>query len=363
MRLSFSRVVRVGTGLALSVLACSPNEVPFWAAPDESSDGSPNGGSAGASGASAATNGTGAFVSGSGSSGKDGAGASSNDDARAGAGGEAHSDDVGSAGAPASGGSTGSGEPPMGSGAVILRVDFQERAAGVYTSEMVGEDFGALPTWNDGLDEERARVVVQGSQRFLRVTFEGNAFGPVNGGVQFKVPLPKGYDELYLSYRVRFAQNFQFVRGGKLPGLVGGSAPTGCVSDTNGFSARGMWRSRGRAVQYVYHAGKQSQCGDDFEYELDEEPFVFQRGHWHVLEHHLVMNTPGEADGILEAWVDGEPVLVRSDIRYRPAGKNFKIDTLYFSTFFGGNDQSYAPRAAQTLDYDDFIVSTEPITH
>jgi hypothetical protein len=381
MRSSLSLAVCVSLCAGPALLACSSDSVHFWANPPESG-GAPSVGTS-SGGASSGTTGSGGTDKGStggvaGEDGADGSGGSS----VAGTGGSSGGTDPlggsggtgGSAGSETSGGAGGTlggggGTDSGGTGGstpvdpVILHADFQKRAAGTYTQEMVEGDFSVAPEWNDGLDQQRAKIVVTGEDHFLRVTFEGGEYGPTDGGVQFKVPLKDSYEELYLSYRVRFSMNFQFVKGGKLPGLVGGTAPTGCVTDNGGFSGRGMWRTMGRAVQYVYYAEKESACGDDFDYELDGSPFSFERGTWHTIEHHLVMNTPGEADGVLEAWVDGEPVLAVDDIVYRSASASFKIDTLYFSTFFGGSDITYAPLMSQTLDYDDFIVSTAPITH
>jgi hypothetical protein len=103
----------------------------------------------------------------------------------------------------------------------------------------------------------------------------------------------------------------------KLPGLVGGSAPTGCVTDNTGFSARGMRRTGGAAVQYLYFPEKVNDCGDDCPYLSGQSAVVFTPGVWHVVEHHLVMNTPGQRDGILEAWFDAELVLHNSEFLYR----------------------------------------------
>lgn len=44
--------------------------------------------------------------------------------------------------------------------------------------------------------------------------------------------------------RMRFGPGFDWVRGGKLPGLCAGQCPTGCdksISPNEGFSARIMW--------------------------------------------------------------------------------------------------------------------------
>jgi hypothetical protein len=126
-----------------------------------------------------------------------------------------------------------------------MHADFQARVPGGYTQAMVSGDFSGVPSWNDGLDEGRAAIVDENGERFLRVTYTGAVYGPADGGVQFIVPLSGSFDELYLAYRVRFAVGFDFVRGGKLPGLVGGTHPTGCVANDGGFSAHDV-ASHGR---------------------------------------------------------------------------------------------------------------------
>jgi len=258
------------------------------------------------------------------------------------------------------GGSTGSG----GAGACLgLHADFEGSTKGTYTQAMVVSDFGGVPPWNNGLDQGRATIVGEGENQFLRVKYTANQYGPSAGGVQFKVPLKETYQELYLSYRVRFAAGFDFVKGGKLPGLVGGSAPTGCVNDTTGFSARMMWRNGGSVMQYMYFPEKQDACGDNYSYQFGGANVNFTPGTWHTVEHWLVMNTPGEHDGVLQAWFDGKPALDNQAFLYRLAGATYAIDALYFSTFYGGGDSTWAPTSEQTADFDEFCLSTTSITH
>lgn len=245
----------------------------------------------------------------------------------------------------------------------LLHANFDAASVGPYSQAAVAADFGRAATWNDGLDEGRAAIVEEAGEKFLRVTYPGGQFGPAAGGVQFKVALGGSYDELFFSYRVRFGAGFDFVKGGKLPGLVGGSSPTGCNPKTDGFSARNMWRAGGAAVQYVYYPTQPNSCGDDLSYSTSEGPARFTPGVWQVVEHRLVMNTPGAADGVLEAWVDGVLVLRDTARLWRAVGADFGIDTLYFSTFFGGGDASWAPAAAQIVDFDDLIVADGAISH
>lgn len=249
-----------------------------------------------------------------------------------------------------------------GCDAPIFANDFDDDAVGPYVDLADWND----PPWDDGVDEGRVEII-DGADAFagrsLRIHYPEGGVGTKEGGAQWKAPLSADHDELYLAYRVRFAPGFDFVLGGKLPGLVGGSAPTGCSDDTTGFSARSMWRVDGLGVQYMYYPEKMNNCGDDFDYSLGGEPALFQPGVWHTLEHHLVMNTPGVADGHLQAWLDGQLVLDVPNFLFRPEGGDFAIDTLYFSTFFGGSGDEWAPTKDEIVDFDDFVVCAAPISH
>ncbi|MEZ4382828.1 MAG: hypothetical protein R3A79_15950 [Nannocystaceae bacterium] len=254
------------------------------------------------------------------------------------------------------------GGADYGCDAPIFANDFDDDAVGPYADL---DDWNE-PPWDNGVDEGRVEIIDDAdafSGRSLRIHYPEGAVGPSEGGAQWKAALGGSYDELYVAYRVRFAPDFDFVLGGKLPGLVGGSAPTGCNNNTDGFSARSMWRAEGHGVQYMYFPEKQNSCGDDYDYTLGGDPALFEPGVWHTLEHRLVMNTPGEHDGHVQAWLDGELVLDAPDFLLRLADGDFAIDTLYFSTFFGGSGDQWAPTKDETIDFDEFIVCAAPISH
>lgn len=258
--------------------------------------------------------------------------------------------------------STGTGELTT-SGTIVTQADFQEQTIGTYSQAMVEEDFGFATTWNNGLDEGRAAIEEENGNRLLRVTYPANQYGPSDGGVQFQVPFGKAYGELYLHYRVRFGAGFEFVKGGKLPGLVGGSAPTGCTQQSDGFSARNMWRAEGAAVQYIYYPLNPESCGHDFPYEKSGVAVHFSPGTWHAVQHRIVMNDVGSANGVMQAWFDGDLVLDEQSFTWvtDPYPDGNGADTLYFSTFFGGSGSDWAPQSDQIIDFDDFMVSTGPI--
>jgi hypothetical protein len=241
----------------------------------------------------------------------------------------------------------------------LVCANFSTAALGSYAEADVARDFGVEATWNNGLDEGQAEVAEEGENRFLRVRYPQGGVGPNDAGVQFEVSFGASFDELYFSYRLRFAEDFEFVKGGKLPGLVGGTSPTGCRPDPDGFSARNMWRPGGAIVQYIYYPDQPNACGNDRYYDIDGDDVSFVRGQWMTIVHRILMNTPGQNDGRLQGWVDGQ--LALDAARAWRLSDDFGVDALYFSTFFGGSDGSWAPGSEQTIDFDDLTVSESPL--
>ena len=81
----------------------------------------------------------------------------------------------------------------------------------------------------------------------------------------------------------------------------------------------------------------------------------FVPGEWYEVTHEIQMNTPGENDGRITCWLDGEMVLDRTDMRFRDVS-TFAIDGMYFSTFFGGGSSSWATSKDETVYFDDFRI-------
>jgi hypothetical protein len=121
-----------------------------------------------------------------------------------------------------------------------------------------------------------------------------------------------------------------------------------------------MWRENGRLVIYLYWAGQPSSArarGRQYGTDLDCG-VTLQPGRDYRLRQRVTLNTPGEANGILEVWVDDQPVLKRTDLMFRDQpGKKWQIDRFLFSTFHGGNDPSWGPARDCWAEFDDFDVS------
>jgi hypothetical protein len=165
---------------------------------------------------------------------------------------------------------------------------------------------------------------------------KGSASPHTRAGVKGGLSFPweprslQGKTAACLSYRVLFPDDFDFHRGGVLPGLFGGADGT---TGQEGFAARVTWSHGGEGAVAV----RVSAAGSLRVQPLERGSFAFQRGRWIMVEQEIVLNTPGQANGVLRLWLDGAPVLDRTDIAYRgePA---VTISGVAVDAFYGGDD-------------------------
>ena len=203
-----------------------------------------------------------------------------------------------------------------------------------------------------GLD--RAELREDGT--VLRVRFPAgsasNRAGGPEGGAQAYLPLPEPVDELVLRYRVRFPDGFDFVKGGKLPGLYGGTVTSGqrIPDGTDGFSTRYMWRAEGAGEVYAY-----LPTSVDAGTSLGRGCWTFPTGRWTEVEQHVRLDVPGASDGTVTVRVDGTPVLHRTGLTFRTT-TDLRIEGVFLSSFFGGGDSSWATPVDQYLDLADVEV-------
>lgn len=181
-------------------------------------------------------------------------------------------------------------------------------------------------------------------------------FGSPEGGMQAYLRRIEGpVDDGYLRYGVRLSPDFDFRKGGKLPGLWGGTQVSGGrkPNGKNGFSTRLMWRAQGAGEVYLYAAGTAGKS-------LGRGSWRWQGGRWACVEEHVVLNDPGKANGLIEVWLDGKKVYENSRLRYRTV-RSLKIEGIFFSTFFGGGDPSWASPRDQYAEFAGLKISTERI--
>lgn len=174
------------------------------------------------------------------------------------------------------------------------------------------------------------------------------------GGSQFYADLGiESQERLRLSYFVRFSDNFDFVKGGKLPGLFGGSGNSGgdTPDGTDGFSTRYMWRKQGAGELYAY-----LPTSDEYGTSIGRGNWQFRSGVWYHLEQVVTLNEPTRNNGRVQVFVDGVQVLDEEGLTFRTT-EDLKIEGIFFSTFFGGGDSSWATPNDVYIDFAEFSVS------
>ncbi|KAJ7481441.1 polysaccharide lyase family 14 protein [Mycena latifolia] len=203
-----------------------------------------------------------------------------------------------------------------------------------------------------------------------------------SGGFSFYAPGPEDVDftqaeEVTFGYSVFFPTGFQFVKGGKLPGIYGGDDATTAVSCSGGrrdptcFSARLMWRPEGAGELYTYlpdpsdpkYAANaklctmpNSECNPTYGASISRGAFTFPTGEWLSVSERVKLNAAGQADGELELFVGGKSVISATGLIIRDSDAG-RMRGIQFQTFFGGATPEWASPVDQEAYFADFSVA------
>jgi len=186
------------------------------------------------------------------------------------------------------------------------------------------------------------------TNKALEVTFKQGTHYGADFGFDFAAQTDAEPEEAVLSYRLRFAPDFnaEAVQGGKLPGFGGMYGDAGSagkrVHGNDAWSSRGAyWKPDAQGNIpigfYVYHADMKNDYGDSWYF-----PQALERGKWHNIRLAIKLNTPaskseskGRNDGVLRGWVNGRQVFDKRDIRFRDI-ERLKIRNAWFHFYHGG---------------------------
>jgi hypothetical protein len=198
----------------------------------------------------------------------------------------------------------------------------------------------------------------------LRVCIDQGGHYGLSLAYRFQKQLGDEPEEIYFRYYLRFADDWNPRRGGKLPGIGGTYGRAGWggrpVHGDDGWSARGLFEGQkdGRTPIgfYCYHLDMRGRYGSGWRWN-QEDRGLLENNRWYCIEQYAKLNTPGKADGILRGWVDGEPAFEKSDIRFRSTDK-LKIETIWINFYLGGTWNSESDHHAYI---DDVVISKNPI--
>lgn len=198
------------------------------------------------------------------------------------------------------------------------------------------------------------------TENSFRVFYPAGSYDPESmkkkrqpyGGMNFKW-LPqslRGKQCALIQYSVRFPVDFDFVKGGKLPGLYGGIGNSGgkIPNGYDGFSVRLIWQKFGIGKVYAYIP--QTDILQKWGVGITDTKWSFTRGQWDTITLKVKMNSVGFSDGEIKLWLNDKLVIDRTNIEYRKSN-SLTLDGIMFSTFYGGNNPSFSPNSKQYVDF------------
>ncbi len=191
-----------------------------------------------------------------------------------------------------------------------------------------------------GEDEERKFEPLQG--KALRIKVEKGGHYGASIQYRFKERTGSEPEEIYFRYYLRFGDDWDPEKGGKLPGISGtygragwGGRPS---NGRDGWSARGQFNGRRDGKTpigfYCYHADMRGSYGNSWIWEKDKLGYL-ENNRWYCIEQYAKVNTPGKNDGILRGWVDGRLAFEKTDVRMRDIFE-LKIECIWINIYHGG---------------------------
>ncbi|KAJ7617443.1 polysaccharide lyase family 14 protein [Mycena polygramma] len=185
----------------------------------------------------------------------------------------------------------------------------------------------------------------------------------LSGPSAFSSRLKSGATHVVLGYRMMLQSGWEWVKGGKLPGIcdwwgrrlsyacTGGRQTDRCRC----FNVRPMWRSKGLGELYTYlpltptngerllTVPPSSKENSDYGFSVSRNAFKFDIavGEWVSLAFRVKLNSIGCDDGELELWVDGKSVIKVVGLMLRDSECS-RIKGAHFQTFFGGHADDWA---------------------
>jgi len=245
-----------------------------------------------------------------------------------------------------------------------------------FTSALNPLSFGKLPSISNSPDGQSALVANYPAGTFKYSASTGHGYSFYSEGQHDNV-IVSGAKEVLFSYSIYFQSGFQFNKGGKLPGLYGGTSLDNAKSCSGGrqdgrdecFSARLMWRRDGAGEFYNYYPQANndnypgycsippmSVCDPTYGDSIARGSFTFPTGEWITVAQRLKLNDVGVANGEQELFVNGVSTINLSGLTIS-VSSDTKIYGIMAQTFFGGSDASWASPIDQSAWYKDWSLA------
>jgi len=252
--------------------------------------------------------------------------------------------------------------------------NFEDKNIGKYPEAEIREDFNVAALYSVNSASILIDTINNIPTKVLKST---NAADELSSGFQMNVQL-NIYQELYMSYNIKFDKDWNSTAGGKLPGLRG--LPTGgyenCPdSPDDGFYLAPMFKYGNSMISYHYDRTPpvnrigcvgwptNTVCPWAIQ-EYYYNPIYFANGTWYNVTQRLVVNTftngIPNADGINEIWVDGKIIFRESELVLIEDPEK-GIDGIFIGSYYGGSSDIYKPLYESPCYLDNIVLYT-PVT-
>ena len=222
------------------------------------------------------------------------------------------------------------------------------------------------------------------TSRALTMTCIPNEVGMDSGSGFKSKPFQKfPTDHVIMEYQVFFPKDFDWVKGGKLPGVglgPGNDAATGSDWQDELGSVRIMWRENGQGIAYLYlpleiakdgtrdgtilvqnkefetaaEGSLEKHAGIDLFFK-NKDGLQFKKDAWNDVKLQVKLNTPNKSDGFLELTINGTTRRVNNVI-FRKS-RDIQINVALVIAFFGGSSSDWAAKKKETIQFKGFEIT------
>lgn len=216
----------------------------------------------------------------------------------------------------------------------------------------------------------------------LSVKIKKGLHGSASGGAFRANPNNKlPAQAVTMSYEVYFPPGFQWVKGGKLPGVCFGTSDGDCSTGGNwgadSGSFRLMFREDGLAIGYSYLAikggsrGAIDAQGANYKnvavstggaghglWRKKNAGLRFKKGAWNTVTMGLRMNTPRKRDGTITLTVNGDTRTIKDAMLRQDA--RVKFTNAIIVSFFGGGSSDWDSPVNTVIKFRNFRFDAVP---
>lgn len=159
------------------------------------------------------------------------------------------------------------------------------------------------------------------------------------------------YEHAKLSYKIKFDENFDFVKWWKLPWFCSWDCPRWWAEVDNWFSTRFMWRKDWDIEIYAYIPEKNTTMWKS----IARWFFRFKKWIEYEISQEIKLNKAWINNWLLVIYVNWKNIYSNNEMNFRNK-ENLKIDSLLFSTFFWWSDSSWATPIDTNIEFSDFKI-------